>query len=250
MKLWDKKPLKSYGVKISEAVLVILCSILKGESEIAERLSKEKPTAAAATPSGAAVAPPPTPPAAPEAASTTICPAPVVMGAQSSTPPAEQPISTEATPTSTTVTASEAAPRPPAGISPEHAPGALPAAPASLETNSGPPTSSGSAEARPLLLPVDSTPATGSSDAPPAAAASAAAPSSEDSSHPILQALLDMGFPHERCLEAISHTNNLEQATEYLLSNPLGSHVSGRQEQLRQEWIDRPWRGFEPGVVE
>merc|ERR1712179_71589 len=35
------------------------------------------------------------------------------------------------------------------------------------------------------------------------------------------------GFARERCLEAISQTHTLEQATEYLLMNPLGEQVGG-----------------------
>lgn len=32
-----------------------------------------------------------------------------------------------------------------------------------------------------------------------------------------LQILLDMGFPRERCVEAVEATNSLDQATDYLL---------------------------------
>ena len=32
MYLWNKKPLKFYGAKMSESILIILCSILRGES--------------------------------------------------------------------------------------------------------------------------------------------------------------------------------------------------------------------------
>ena len=36
-----------------------------------------------------------------------------------------------------------------------------------------------------------------------------------------LQLLIDMGFPRERCIEAIQNTTTLDQATEYLLNNPV-----------------------------
>ena len=32
--------------------------------------------------------------------------------------------------------------------------------------------------------------------------------------------LMDMGFSRERCIEALLHTPSVEQATDYLLSNP------------------------------
>jgi E3 ubiquitin-protein ligase HUWE1 len=35
-----------------------------------------------------------------------------------------------------------------------------------------------------------------------------------------LQQLMDMGFTREHCVEALLHTPNVEQATDYLLSNP------------------------------
>ncbi|XP_059079512.1 E3 ubiquitin-protein ligase HUWE1-like isoform X2 [Tigriopus californicus] len=35
-----------------------------------------------------------------------------------------------------------------------------------------------------------------------------------------LERLMDMGFPRERCLEAIQSTGSLDQATDYLLTNP------------------------------
>jgi E3 ubiquitin-protein ligase HUWE1 len=31
---------------------------------------------------------------------------------------------------------------------------------------------------------------------------------------------MDMGFSREHCVEALLHTPNVEQATDYLLSNP------------------------------
>lgn len=42
MHLWNKKPIKTYGERMSESVLAILCHLLKGETIIAEKLAKEK----------------------------------------------------------------------------------------------------------------------------------------------------------------------------------------------------------------
>ncbi|KAI8504284.1 E3 ubiquitin-protein ligase huwe1, partial [Branchiostoma belcheri] len=67
MHLWDKKPLKTYGARMSESMLAMFCHILKGEKTIKERLEKEKQgeeaekeaqaAAAAAGTEGAAAAP-------------------------------------------------------------------------------------------------------------------------------------------------------------------------------------------------
>ncbi|XP_076049070.1 HECT, UBA and WWE domain containing E3 ubiquitin protein ligase 1 isoform X2 [Oratosquilla oratoria] len=121
MKLWNKKPLKNYGVRISESVLIILCYILKGETIIQEKVSKEKET----------------------------------------TEPAE--------------------------------PGATPARPPDPEVNQ---------------------------------------------QH--LQALMDMGFARERCVDALTQAHTLEQATEFLLTSPLndqsiGSGAVGGDMELSEE---------------
>ncbi|XP_069142505.1 E3 ubiquitin-protein ligase HUWE1-like isoform X2 [Argopecten irradians] len=42
MHLWNKKPLKIYGGRMSESILAILCHIIKGEGIIKEYLAKEK----------------------------------------------------------------------------------------------------------------------------------------------------------------------------------------------------------------
>ncbi|RWS15637.1 E3 ubiquitin-protein ligase HUWE1-like protein, partial [Dinothrombium tinctorium] len=42
MHIWNKKPLKVYGERMSESVLAILCHLLRGETIIAEKLSKDK----------------------------------------------------------------------------------------------------------------------------------------------------------------------------------------------------------------
>jgi E3 ubiquitin-protein ligase HUWE1 len=40
MKVWGKKPLKTYGARMSESVLTILCHILKGEKLIKEKMAQ------------------------------------------------------------------------------------------------------------------------------------------------------------------------------------------------------------------
>ncbi|CAH1264453.1 HUWE1 [Branchiostoma lanceolatum] len=42
MHLWDKKPLKTYGARMSESMLAMFCHVLKGEKTIQERLEKER----------------------------------------------------------------------------------------------------------------------------------------------------------------------------------------------------------------
>lgn len=44
-----------------------------------------------------------------------------------------------------------------------------------------------------------------------------------------LQQLMDMGFSREHCVEALLHTPNVEQATDYLLSNPSSPFASTAQ---------------------
>ncbi|KAK3103700.1 hypothetical protein FSP39_021121 [Pinctada imbricata] len=50
MKLWNKKPLKLYGGRMSESILAILCHIIKGENLIREKLALEKDESGEATP--------------------------------------------------------------------------------------------------------------------------------------------------------------------------------------------------------
>ncbi|XP_042241661.1 E3 ubiquitin-protein ligase HUWE1-like isoform X2 [Homarus americanus] len=154
MKLWNKKPLKSYGVRISESVLVILCSIVKGEAIILERLAKEK-----------------------ESTSTT---AVTTTTTTTTTTTANTNTSSTTTTTTTTTTATTATPS------------AVPAStPAPAETTSQPPS----------------------------------ADVEVNQQH--LQSLMDMGFARERCMEAITQTHTLQQATEFLLMNPLMDQVAG-----------------------
>ncbi|RWS28597.1 E3 ubiquitin-protein ligase HUWE1-like protein, partial [Leptotrombidium deliense] len=44
MHIWNKKPLKVYGERMSESVLAILCHLLRGETIINEKLAKDKET--------------------------------------------------------------------------------------------------------------------------------------------------------------------------------------------------------------
>ncbi|XP_064633553.1 E3 ubiquitin-protein ligase HUWE1-like isoform X3 [Lineus longissimus] len=54
MYLWDKKPLKVYGSRMSESILAILCHIIKGEATIKEKLAKEQEEKEAQSPSTSA----------------------------------------------------------------------------------------------------------------------------------------------------------------------------------------------------
>ena len=65
------------------------------------------------------------------------------------------------------------------------------------------------------------TPATTTTTAAAATAALAATTPSEPDVNPDqLQWLMDMGFPRERCIEAINNTDTVEQAADFLLNNP------------------------------
>lgn len=160
MKLWNKKPLKSYGVRISESVLVILCSIIKGEAIILERLAKEKESMPTST----------------TTATTTTT--------NTST---NNTSTTTTTTTTTSTTTTTTTPATATTVTPSPVPAS---APVSLEAASQP-----------------------------------SADSEVNQQH--LQALMDMGFGRERCMEAIAQTHTLQQATEYLLMNPLMDQVSG-----------------------
>lgn len=150
MKLWNKKPLKSYGVRISESVLVILCSIIKGEAIIHERLAKEKETT-----------------------------------------------STSTTTTTTTTTTSN--------------------------TNTISTTVTTTTATSATTATASSVPST--TPAPPETTSQTSADPEVNQIH--LQALMDMGFARERCMEAVAQTHTLQQATEYLLMNPLMDQVAG-----------------------
>ena len=147
MKLWNKRktPLKSYGVRISESVLVILCNVIRSEAIIQERLAKEKESTSGAS-------------------------------------------------TLTTTTTSSTT--------------------ASTTSVAGTVASLAASESV--------------SQAPPA---------EPDVNPQHLQALMDMGFSRDRCMEAITQTNTLQQATEYLLMNPMDQvgGVSGGDMELTEE---------------
>lgn len=44
MQLWDRKPLKVYGDRMSESMLAIMCHLLRGEAIVKEKLRKDKDT--------------------------------------------------------------------------------------------------------------------------------------------------------------------------------------------------------------
>ncbi|XP_060587198.1 E3 ubiquitin-protein ligase HUWE1-like isoform X3 [Ruditapes philippinarum] len=138
MNLWNKKPLKMYGGRMSESILAIMCHIIKAEAVINEHMAKVKPAtsdvASASTSSSSATVP-----------------GTSVVG---------QPV-------------------PATGISALSGATAA-AAPASL---------------RPV-----------------------------NDSH--VDALMEMGFTRSRCVDALLHTNTLEEATEYLLTSDGTSRFS------------------------
>lgn len=84
-----------------------------------------------------------------------------------------------------------------------------------------------------------STPAASTSGATSAAAATPAAAQASQSgasgallSEPVpdsgvLRDLMDMGFPRERCLEALNFTSSLESATEYILTHMTAGTAAG-----------------------
>lgn len=148
MKIWGKKPLKTYGARMSESVLTILCHILKGEKLIAEHKEKaENELSAIASVSSASNGPP-------------------SFGSLSNSIP---------------VLSSSAA--------------------------------SFSARASSLL-------------AAASAASAVVAPPPVPMEQPEINqehvaTLMDMGFPRERCIEALTANSSIDAATEYLLNNPV-----------------------------
>ena len=77
------------------------------------------------------------------------------------------------------------------------------------------PGTSGGAAAAASGADAAAVPSTSGRPAAPAAAAAEPEVNQEN-----LRTLMDMGFPRERCMEAILSTTTLDQATDYLLSNP------------------------------
>ncbi|XP_048739045.2 E3 ubiquitin-protein ligase HUWE1-like isoform X5 [Ostrea edulis] len=127
MSLWNKKPLRVYGGRMSESMLAILCNIIKGENIIKERLAKEREE----------------------------------MGDVSN------PLAVTG------------------------------------------PSTSGGAGASPAVPMVPSR------------------PSEPDVDEAHLQQLMDMGFTREHCVEALTLTTSLEQATEFILTHPPSGAVAG-----------------------
>ena len=157
MKIWGKKPLKTYGARMSESVLNILCHILKGEKLI----EKEK-----------------------EKAAENESARPILSNGPSSLVPLS------------------------AG-NPIHAHAHGPASPLIWQRTQR--------AANLLAEAVPAVPAV-----PPVTVAPAAAPEQvPEVNQTDVATLMDMGFPRERCIEALVANSNLDAATDYLLNNPL-----------------------------
>ena len=162
MKIWGKKPLKTYGARMSESVLNILCHILKGEKLI----EKEK-----------------------EKAAENESARPILSNGPSSLVPLS------------------------AG-NPIHAHSHGPASPLIWQRTQ-----------RAANLLAEAVPAMPAVPPVAAAAAAAAAVAAQEQVPEVNQTdvatLMDMGFPRERCIEALVANSNLDAATDYLLNNPL-----------------------------
>lgn len=217
----------NFSLSITEIVLSILCSILKAETVIQEKLSKEKQSSPSST-------------SALSASINYVLRGNVMIASAPTTNVAV--VTSSATPTTSTLAAATPI-------------DATVVAPSSDASTIGDATAALSDEALLLLPPPPAaadTAAAGTSgssggdtdtDAPAAPVASApelttapVAPlnhhqydDDDDDDHDDLdvnvnlehlQALMDMGFPEQRCLSAIARTNTVEQATEFLLMTP------------------------------
>ena len=158
MKIWGKKPLKTYGARMSESVLTILCHILKGEKLIAAEREKAA-QAEQARPNG----PTTTASLVSAAVSGLGNPIPVVGGIGSSLAASLNEL--QARTTRAVSLLNEAAAPPPQEQQQQQQP---------PEVNQ---------------------------------------------EH--VATLMDMGFTRERCIEALQAHSSLEQATDYLLNNPV-----------------------------
>ena len=237
MKLWGRKPLKGYGPRMSESILLILCHILKGEKLIAERMEKENKEksdnlakvstevsgrvgqAGESTSALPIMAPfsistenaiptslPNDPASAAMVAAITGAAASIVIPSTSSSSLEPQPIPQS----------SEAISNAP----PNHVPSVDEHVATTSEGQSDPmeSTSSNIAESERREV---TDPQTAAENTPPV---SLEGPAEPDVNQADLQRLMDMGFPRERCVEAIRNTSTLDQATDYLLTaqnNPL-----------------------------
>ena len=246
MKLWGRKPLKGYGPRMSESILLILCHILKGEKLIAERLEKETKerndnlakmnTAGAGRvgPAEAATSLPPVimppfsmnsgslgssvtnslsndPTSAAMVAAITGAAASIVIPSTSSSSSEQQ-----TTPRTTDVPINTSSENPNISTAQEST--------ASISTRlvSIGEASSSASTAETSRLPETAPLDAASTENVPSTPLEG--PTEPDVNQEDLQRLMDMGFPRDRCVEAIRNTSTLDQATDYLLTthhNPL-----------------------------
>ena len=206
LKLWKESVITNCSLKVADSVLCILCAILKAETIIEEKLSKDQKTNS---------------PAVTSSPSSSRNNANLILVASAPTTSADAAAAAAAnSPESVTAAASEAA--------------------VTSDPNAGPVPSTTTATSSSAPLP--------SSESDPSAASEGSGGDQVPSSAPLpvpapvpnedeeeeeeeelglpevnraqLQALVDMGFPESRCMEAIAQTNSVEQATEFLLLSP------------------------------
>ena len=247
MKLWGRKPLKGYGPRMSESILLILCHILKGEKLIAERIEKDNKEKSDN-----------------QAKVNTVGVSRGTVGETSSIlpPVIMPPFSIPSGSLSGTATSS---------LSNDPTAAAMVAAITGAAANIVIPSSTSNSSTEPQILTQSTEPSVSSSlqnlnssanqdtsitastgllnigearasasivdadrrrDAEPQGNAltenissvSLEGPAEPDVNQEDLQRLMDMGFPRDRCVEAIRNTSTLDQATDYLLTahnNPL-----------------------------
>ncbi|XP_047736696.1 E3 ubiquitin-protein ligase HUWE1 isoform X2 [Hyalella azteca] len=219
LKIWERSCVTSYSLNLTELVLGVLCSILKAELVISERLSKEKQSSPS---TGGALGNLGSDLVMVASAPSTHIPASVV--------------------TTTTNTAAASAQLPEASSSSSgvaessYSDGPLRPAAAliaslisSATTEAG--VSAGGADNTSTTIIVP----------PPVSAGSLAAgalrPDEDDedddeddleaeNNRQRMRALVDMGFPERRVMRAIAETSTLEQATEFLLMSPATDHLA------------------------
>ena len=249
MKLWGRKPLKGYGPRMSESILLILCHILKGEKLISGRLEKEskdksdilsKSTSEGSNRGGiggestAALPPVIMPPFSISSGSIGIVnrqissslsndPASAAMVAAITGAAANIVVPSTSNSSSIRQSASHSN-EGSASISLENRDNAM-SQDLSLSGNTGllnvdasvasTSVNEADADARPAT---ESLHDTLTDDTPPAPSEG---PPELDVNQEDLQRLMDMGFPRDRCVEAMRNTSTLDQATDYLLNNPL-----------------------------
>ncbi|CAH1782935.1 unnamed protein product [Owenia fusiformis] len=223
MNLWNKKPLKVYGGRMSESILAILCHIIKGENTIKEKLTKEreesKPpvstgTSTTSTASSSSSSTAPTNLTTSVSTSTSSAglggsglvgsAGAALLGAASSLGPFIDAIISQ----------------PGASISGANLGGAGPSSSSNNSNNEAAPSSVQSS-----VPPIEASSITGntsessSSNITPSTTPNAASTTpaiNEDH----LQQLMDMGFSREHALEALRRSQSLESATDYCLTHP------------------------------